>query len=100
TIVGLRGAMRRRIFITLLGGAAAWPLAAHAQQSAMPVIGVLIPQDAWVPHLRAAFVQGLAEEGYVEGKNLVLDVRLANFKRKLLPEAASDLVRLNVDVIF
>jgi putative ABC transport system substrate-binding protein len=63
--------MRRREFIALVGGAvAAWPLAAGAQQQAMPVIGVLFPQDAWVPHLRAAFVQGLAEEGYVEGKNL------------------------------
>ena len=66
----------------------------------MRVIGVLIPQDAWVPHLRAAFVQGLAEEGYVEGKNLRLDVRITNFKLELLPEAARDLVRLNVDVIF
>jgi putative ABC transport system substrate-binding protein len=91
--------MRRRDFITLVGGAvAAWPLAARSQQPAMPVVGVLL--DAWVPHLRAAFVKGLAEEGYVEGKNVALDVRFAHFKPELLPEAARDLVRLKVDVIF
>jgi putative ABC transport system substrate-binding protein len=96
-----RKTMRRREFITLAGGAvAAWPLAARAQQPAMPVAGLLFTNDAWVPHVRAAFVQGLTEEGYVEGKNVALDVRFANFKLELLPEAARDLVRRKVDVIF
>jgi putative ABC transport system substrate-binding protein len=91
----------RREVVTLLGGAAAaWPFAARAQQSGMPVVGVLIIWDAWVPHLRAAFVQGLAESGYVEGKNLAIETRFANFKPELLPEAARDLVRRNVDAIF
>jgi len=70
--------MRRREFITLLGGAGAgWPLAARAQQSAMPVVGVLsglqIP-----PHLVEAFRQGLGEIGYVEGHNLTFEYRSAS----------------------
>jgi putative ABC transport system substrate-binding protein len=92
--------MRRREFIALAGASATWPFAARAQQTAMPVVGVLFPNDVWFPHLRAAFVQGLAEEGYVEGKNVALDTRFANFKLELLPEAARDLVRLKVEVIF
>jgi ABC-type sugar transport system substrate-binding protein len=93
--------LTRREVVTLLGGAAAaWPFAARAQQSGMPVVGVLIIWDAWVPHLRAAFVQGLAESGYVEGKNLAIESRFANFKPERLPEAARDLVRRNVDAIF
>ncbi len=93
--------MKRRDFITLLGGATAWPLAARAQRPAMPVIGVLGPATAEViPHLLAAFRRGLAEAGYVEGKNLAIEYRFANFRLELLPEAAGDLVRLNVNVIF
>jgi putative ABC transport system substrate-binding protein len=92
--------MKRREFISVIVGATAWPLVGRAQQPSMRVIGVLFDQDGWVPHLRAAVVQGLAEEGYVEGKNLRFDVRVTNFKLELLPEAARDLVRLNVDVIF
>ena len=93
--------MKRREFIAFLGGAAAtWPLTARAQQSGMPVVGVLIIYDAWIPHLRATFVQGLAESGYTEGKNVAIESRFANFKPELLPEAARDLVRLNVDAIF
>ncbi len=67
----------------------------------MPVVGFLTPVSAEaIPHLVAAFRQGLAEEGYVEGKNLAVEYRFANFRPKLVPEAASDLVRLNVSVIF
>ena len=94
--------MRRREFMSVIVGATAWPLAARAQQTAMPVVGILFTNDAsqGFPHVRAAIVQGLAEEGYVEGKNLALDSRFANFKLELLPEAARDLVRLSVNAIF
>src|SRR5579863_2758265 len=89
--------MRRRDFIRVFGGTvAAWPIAALAQQSAMPVIGFLaeVPQ---VTHLTAEFQRGLAGLGYVEGKNLTTEYR---FKPESLPQAAADLVRLNVNVIF
>ena len=92
--------MRRREFITLLGGAAAaWPLGAFAQQAAMPVIGFLQEGSA-IPHLLAPFREGLAEAGYVEGKNLAIEYRYSKDRPELLPEAAGDLVRLNVNVIF
>ena len=94
--------MRRREFITLAGGAvAAWPLAARAQKPTMPVIGVLsvVPAEA-TPDLLAAFRQGVAEAGYLDGKNLVIEYRFANFRPELLPELAGDLVQLNVKVIF
>jgi putative tryptophan/tyrosine transport system substrate-binding protein len=90
--------MRRREFIALAGGAvAAWPLAGLAEQPTMPVVCFVAPWP-WVPHLRAAFVQGLAEEGYVEGKNLVIETRVTSFD--LLPEAMREAVRRNVNVIF
>jgi len=91
--------MRRRDFIFATAGAAAWPLGALAQQAAMPVIGFLQEGSA-TQHLLAAFREGLAEAGYVEGKNLAIEYRYSKDRRELLPEAAGDLVRLNVNVIF
>jgi putative ABC transport system substrate-binding protein len=91
--------MRRREFISVVVGATAWPLAARAQQPAMPVVGWLAVAGE-VPHLSAAFHRGLAEAGYVEGKNVAVEERFANFKLELLPQLASDLVRRNVNVIF
>jgi hypothetical protein len=90
--------MRRREFITLVGSAATWPLAARAEQ--MPVIGFLSPLPSGERSTFAAFRLGLAEEGYVEGKNLAIEKRFTNFRPELMNEAAGDLVRLEVSVIF
>jgi putative tryptophan/tyrosine transport system substrate-binding protein len=92
---------RRRQFITLLGGAAAaWPLAARAQQTAkIPRVGILSPAGSEAAATLAAFRKGMRDLGYVEGQTIVLDFRLAKGNLDALPALAAELVRIPVDVI-
>src|SRR5262249_10731266 len=93
--------MRRREFITLLGGAAAaWPFAARAQQPAMPVVGHFYPATAeQSANLTAAFRQGLSDQSFVQGRNVAIEYHFGRHDPSKIPELLGDLVRRRVAVI-
>jgi putative tryptophan/tyrosine transport system substrate-binding protein len=92
--------MRRREFITLLGGAAAWPVTVRAQQPAMAVVGYFHPSTPETgADLVAAFRKGLSETGYVEGRNVTIEYAWAHNESSLVPALAAELVRRRVSVI-
>ena len=90
--------MKRREFITLLGGAVAWPLAARAQQPLMPVVGWLGSGSA-EPLLIAALHRGLREAGFIDGRNVAFEYRWANGEYERLPAQVAELVERRVAVI-
>src|SRR3974390_652669 len=92
--------MRRREFIKVIAGSAAWPLAARAQQPVLPVIGFLSSTSSkgYTPYL-AAFREGLREGGFVEGQNVTIEYRWADDHYERLPELAADLVTRRVALI-
>jgi putative tryptophan/tyrosine transport system substrate-binding protein len=94
--------MRRRVFLSAIAGTTAWSLGARAEQPVMPVVGTVtpVPWEAANSHLLAAFRRGLAEAGYVEGKNLAIETRVTNYRPEPLAEAMREVVHLKVNVIF
>src|SRR5947209_5199389 len=95
----LGAAMRRREFISLIGGVTAmWPLAVQAQQPVLPVVGLLRSTEVPESYI-AAFRRGLSDSGYTDGNNVTVDIRVAEGKRDRLSELAADLVRKRVAAI-
>src|SRR4051812_5651686 len=94
--------MRRREFLGVVGGAAAWPLGAGAQQRTMPVIGFLLSSatdSKYVREITPGFRRGLAETGFAEGRNVRIELRGADDRYERLPALAADLIQLQVAVI-